>query len=51
MAWKGFVAESKSYMNYKPGNRLKFWKRFPGVYFKFLKFTILDLLPKYFVSV
>ncbi len=35
MAWKGLLAESKSYMVYPKCGRLKFWLRYPKAFIKF----------------
>ncbi len=35
MSWKGFLYESKHFMSYRKGNRLRFWLQFPGAWFRF----------------
>lgn len=32
MAWRGFLKESKSFMNYPHCGRLKFWLEFPKAF-------------------
>lgn len=35
MVWKGFLKESKLFMNYRRGNRIQFWLMFPKAWFRF----------------
>ena len=35
--WKGFIRESKSYMNYPQCGKLKFWMYFPIALYKYKK--------------
>ena len=37
MAWKGFIRESKVYMNYPKCGRIYFWLRLPAAYWEFRK--------------
>lgn len=37
MAWKGFITESKYFMNYPKCGRLKFWASLPRVAFRFYR--------------
>jgi hypothetical protein len=37
--WRGFVTESKSYMNYPNCGRWNFWKRFPRAFVIFYWMT------------
>ena len=39
--WRGFLTESKSFMNYPKCGRLHFWVRFPGALFRYLKLTYM----------
>ena len=38
MAWRGFLKESKSYMNYPECGRFRFWLYFLIAYYKFYTF-------------
>lgn len=45
MAWKRFLKESKSFMEYNSLSlfgKLKFWIRFPKAYFVYFKLMYLD---------
>lgn len=45
MAWKGFVKESRSYMNYSRRNkkdRLLFWIAFPKAWLRFHRAMVCD---------
>ena len=33
--WRGFLTESKSYMNYPKCGRISFWIKFPKAFIKF----------------
>jgi len=45
MAWKGFLVESKSYMNYPNCGHLHFWWRFPKALFTYL--FVVYVRPKF----
>lgn len=40
--WRGFVAESKSYMNYPKCGRVKFWLAFPVALARYTWYVIVD---------
>jgi hypothetical protein len=42
MAWRGFLAESKSYIGYPHCGRLRFWSEFPGAWARFWWYTTRD---------
>ena len=45
MSYRGFLIESKSYMNYPQCGRLYFWSRFPTAW---VMFYLLCLKDKYY---
>lgn len=44
MEWQGFITESKSYIGYRLGNRMRFWLGFPRAAFIFYGRTLRDWL-------
>ncbi|OFZ54962.1 MAG: hypothetical protein A2428_03045 [Bdellovibrionales bacterium RIFOXYC1_FULL_54_43] len=46
--WKGFLAESKHYMNYPHCGRFYFWRRLPGAWFQYTRFSLKGRLIAYF---
>ncbi len=40
--WRGFITESKSYMNYPKCGRVYFWSRLPIALYSYLKLIYLD---------
>jgi len=39
MKWRGFLKESKSYINYPKCGRFYFWFNFPRAWWRFYKLT------------
>lgn len=47
--WRGFLTESLSYMNYRGMSwrqRLVFWRRFPGAFYRFYRSKLKDMLAR-----
>ena len=43
MSWKGFLKESKYYMNYSKCGKINFWTQFPFAFIKFHWSVLRDL--------